>query len=210
MKMKVLLLNGSAKEKGCTNEALTEIAVTFKQEGIESEIVWLGAGPLRDCIGCGGCGKLPCRCVFSDDKVNDVIEIAKECDGFIFGTPVYYAHPSGRVLSALDRMFYSSKKVFQHKPGAAIASARRAGTTASVDVLNKYFTFAQMPVVSSSYWNVVHGATPEEVRQDQEGMQTMRNLARNMAWLLKCLEAGKQQGISLPANEYGNKTSFIR
>lgn len=208
--MKVLLLNGSCKPNGCTNEALTEIAKTLQEEGIDSEIVCLGAEPIRDCIGCLGCKDLDCKCVFADDMVNEVLEKAKECDGFIFGTPVYYAHPSARVLCALDRMFYSSKKVFMHKPGAAIASARRAGTTASLDVLNKYFTIAEMPVVSSSYWNMVHGNKPEEVRQDEEGLQVMRNLARNMAWMLKCIQAGKEQGVSLPENEYSHRTSFIR
>ncbi|MBE5882331.1 MAG: flavodoxin family protein [Lachnospiraceae bacterium] len=208
--MKVLLINGSSKPNGCTNEALTEIAVTLQQEGIEAEIICVGGEEIRDCIGCHGCAKLDNYCMFGDDIVNEIIEKAKECDGFIFGTPVYYAHPSGRILSVLDRMFYASKKVFMHKPGAAIASARRAGTTASVDVLNKYFTIAEMPVVSSSYWNMVHGNTPEEVRQDEEGLQVMRNLARNMAWMLKCIEAGKQAGISVPGNEYTHKTSFIR
>ncbi len=208
--MKVLLINGSAKPNGCTNEALVEIANTLQQEGIESEIVCIGGDEIRDCIGCHGCAKLDNLCMFGDDIVNELIDKAKECDGFVFGTPVYYAHPSGRILSVLDRMFYSSKQVFMHKPGAAIASARRAGTTASLDVINKYFTIAEMPVVSSSYWNMVHGNTPEEVRQDQEGLQVMRNLARNMAWMLKCMEAGKQSGIRKPENEYSHYTNFIR
>ena len=154
--------------------------------------------------------KLDGQCAFNDDCINEILEKAKTCDGFIFGTPVYYAHPSGRVLSALDRMFYAGKKYFMHKPGAAIASARRAGTTASIDALNKYFTIAEMPVVSSSYWNMVHGNKPEEVLQDAEGLQVMRNLGRNMAWLLKCLEAGRNTGVAVPVNEYDNKTNFIR
>lgn len=208
--MKVLMVNGSSKPNGCTATALQEIAKVLREEGIDSEIVCLGGGPLRDCIGCLGCMKLDGQCAFNDDCINEILEKAKTCDGFIFGTPVYYAHPSGRVLSALDRMFYAGKKYFMHKPGAAIASARRAGTTASIDALNKYFTIAEMPVVSSSYWNMVHGNKPEEVLQDAEGLQVMRNLGRNMAWLLKCLEAGRNTGVVVPVNEYDNKTNFIR
>lgn len=208
--MKVLMVNGSSKPNGCTATALQEIAKVLREEGIDSEIVCLGGGPLRDCIGCLGCAKLDGQCAFNDDCINEILEKAKTCDGFIFGTPVYYAHPSGRVLSALDRMFYAGKKYFMHKPGAAIASARRAGTTASIDALNKYFTIAEMPVVSSSYWNMVHGNKPEEVLQDAEGLQVMRNLGRNMAWLLKCLEAGRNTGVAVPVNEYDNKTNFIR
>lgn len=208
--MKVLMVNGSSKPNGCTATALQEIAKVLREEGIDSEIVCLGGGPLRDCIGCLGCMKLDGQCAFNDDCINEILEKAKTCDGFIFGTPVYYAHPSGRVLSALDRMFYAGKKYFMHKPGAAIASARRAGTTASIDALNKYFTIAEMPVVSSSYWNMVHGNKPEEVLQDAEGLQVMRNLGRNMAWLLKCFEAGRNTGVAVPVNEYDNKTNFIR
>ena len=208
--MKVLMVNGSSKPNGCTATALQEIAKVLREEGIDSEIVCLGGGPLRDCIGCLGCMKLDGQCAFNDDCINAILEKAKTSDGFIFGTPVYYAHPSGRVLSALDRMFYAGKKYFMHKPGAAIASARRAGTTASIDALNKYFTIEEMPVVSSSYWNMVHGNKPEEVLQDAEGLQVMRNLGRNMAWLLKCLEAGRNTGVAVPVNEYDNKTNFIR
>lgn len=208
--MKVLLVNGSAKEKGCTYTALAEAEAVLQQEGIQTEIAWLGVGALRDCIGCGQCNTKHPGCVFEEDCINEMIQKAKEADGFIFGTPVYYAHPSGRILSALDRMFYAGKSAFARKPGAAVASARRAGTTASIDVMNKYFTIAEMPVVSSSYWNMVHGTKPEEVKEDKEGLQVMRNLGRNMAWLLKCIEAGKQQGILAPENEYSSKTSFIR
>ena len=204
------MVNGSSKPNGCTATALQEIAKVLREEGIDSEIVCLGGGPLRDCIGCLGCMKLDGQCAFNDDCINEILEKEKTCDGFIFGTPVYYAHPSGRVLSALDRMFYAGKKYFMHKPGAAIASARRAGTTASIDAMNKYFTIAEMPVVSSSYWNMVHGNKPEEVLQDAEGLQVMRNLGRNMAWLLKCLEAGRNTGVAVPVNEYDNKTNFIR
>lgn len=207
--MKVLLINGSSREKGCTYTALTEIADTLEKEGIDWEVVNIGNKPIRDCIACGKCKDLESECVFNDDMVNELIKKAQKADGFIFGSPVYYAHPSGRILSLLDRLFYAGKTAFAHKPGAAIVSARRAGTTASVDVLNKYFTIAEMPVVSSSYWNMVHGNTPEDVKKDEEGLQIMRNLGKNMAWLLKCIEAGKQQGIYVPVTESKYRTNFI-
>ncbi len=208
--MKVLLLNGSAKSNGCTYTALAEVAKPLEENGIDTEILHIGGAPVRDCIGCGRCTSLGGVCTFDDDIVNEVIKKAGEADGFIFGTPVYYAHPSGRILSVLDRAFYAGKKNFAHKPGAAVASARRAGTTASIDVLNKYFTIAQMPVISSSYWNMVHGNTPEEVKKDLEGIQIMHNLGKNMAWLFKCIEAGKEKGIDSPVMETGSKTNFIR
>ncbi|MGF6376215.1 multimeric flavodoxin WrbA [Clostridiales Family XIII bacterium PM5-7] len=204
--MNVLMINGSAHSKGCTFTALSVIGETLKEHQIDSEIVHLGAGNMQDCIGCNQCKDN--RCVF-DDICNQIIEKAEKSDGFIFGTPVYYAHPSGMVLSAINRMFYAGKPAFTHKPGAAIASARRAGTTASVDVLNKYFSISQMPIVSSTYWNMVHGNTPEEVRKDLEGIQTMKNLANNMAWLLKSIEAGKSQGLKTPENPIVT-TNFIR
>lgn len=208
--MKVLLINGSANKNGCTFTALSEIAGVLEQEGIEAEIIQVGGNPVRDCIGCGGCAKNGGKCVFDDDIVNELIEKAKGADGFVFGTPVYYAHPSGRILSVLDRAFYAGSSAFAHKPGAAIASARRAGTTASIDVLNKYFTINQMPMVSSTYWNMVHGSCAEDVKQDLEGLQTMRNLGRNMAWMLKCIQAGKEQGVEAPTAERSSRTNFIR
>lgn len=207
--MNVLLINGSAKPAGCTYTALSEVARVLEEEGIRTEIAQLGGEPLRDCLGCGQCAGKG-ACVFGGDGINALIEKARAADGFVFGTPVYYAHPSGRVLSALDRMFYAGGAAFAHKPGAAVASARRGGTTASLDVLNKYFTISQMPVVSSSYWNMVHGNTPDEVRQDLEGLQTMRNLARNMAWLLRCIACGRENGIPAPRRETGFRTNFIR
>lgn len=208
--MKVLLVNGSNRNAGCTFTALSEVAKTLNEEGIETEIFQLGPKPVRDCIACGKCAELDNRCVFDDDVVNTLIEKAAASDGFVFGTPVYYAHPSGRILSVLDRAFYAGGAAFAYKPGAAVASARRAGTTASIDVLNKYFTIAQMPVVSSSYWNMVHGNTPDEVRRDEEGLQTMRNLAHNMAWLLRCITLGKENGIPRPDNAKKYRTNFIR
>ncbi len=201
--MKVLMVNGSPKANGNTAYAMGEIARTLEAEGVESEVFQLGGAPIRDCIGCGKCGELDCACVFDDDVVNELIVKAKEADGFIFGTPVYYAHPTGRILSALDRAFYAGGKVFAHKPGAAVAVARRGGITASFDVLNKYFTINQMPIVSSTYWNGVGGRVPGDAERDTEGLQTMRNIGHNMAWLLKCIEAGRAAGIDAPEAERG-------
>ena len=206
--MKVLMLNGSSKLQGNTYRALLEVGCQLEREGMEYEIFQLGGQPVRDCIGCGKCTDQ--GCVFADDKVNEFIAKAKEADGFVFGTPVYYAHPSGRILSFLDRVFYSSSKSFAFKPAASVAVARRGGCSASFDVLNKYFGISQMPIVSATYWNMVHGRVPGEAEQDGEGLQTMRNLARNMAWMLKCFKLGEEQGISRPETERGNMTNFIR
>lgn len=208
--MNVLLINGSSHKNGCTYTALCEVGGELERAGIVTEVFQLGGGPLRDCIGCEQCSKLENACVFRDDCINELIGRAEQADGFVFGSPVYFAHPTGRILSALDRAFYAGRRAFAHKPGAAVVSARRGGTTASIDVLNKYFTIAEMPVVSSSYWNMVHGNTPDEVRQDAEGLQSMRNLGRNMAWLLKCIAAGKDQGVEIPVSERGSRTNFIR
>lgn len=206
--MKVLMLNGSSKANGNTNRALQEIGMQLEKEGIEYEIFQIGGAPVRDCIGCGQCSEA--GCAFAEDSVNEFVAKAKEADGFVFGTPVYYAHPSGRVLSFLDRVFYCSSSALAFKPGASVAVARRGGTSASFDVMNKYFGIAQMPVAGSTYWNLAHGRVPGEVEQDAEGMQTMRNLARNLAWMMKCFEAGKQAGVKLPEAERENKTHFIR
>lgn len=206
--MKVLMLNGSPKANGNTYTALLEIGKQLNKENIEYEIVQIGGAPMRDCIGCGRCTEN--GCIFSDGDVNEFIAKAKEADGFVFGTPVYYAHPSGRILSFLDRVFYSGGRAFKFKPAASVAVARRAGTTASFDCLNKYFGISQMPVAGATYWNNVHGAVPGEVSFDEEGMRTMRNLARNLAWMIRCFDAGKKNGIPLPETETGNKTNFIR
>lgn len=206
--MKVLMLNGSPKANGNTYTALLEIGKQLNKENIEYEIVQIGGAPMRDCIGCGRCTEN--GCIFSDGGINEFIAKAKEADGFVFGTPVYYAHPSGRILSFLDRVFYSGGGAFKFKPAASVAVARRAGTTASFDCLNKYFGISQMPVAGSTYWNNVHGAVPGEVSFDEEGMRTMRNLARNLAWMIRCFDAGKKNGIPLPETETGNKTNFIR
>ena len=206
--MKVLLINSSAHEKGCTYRALSEVAVSLNKEGIETEIVQL-KDPINDCIGCGACKKTG-ECVIKDDMVNDFVKKAKDFDGFVFGSPVYYAHPSGRLLSFMDRVFYSGSSAFVYKPAAAVVSARRGGTTASLDVIMKHFMINKMPVISSSYWNMVHGNKPEQVENDLEGLQTMRMLGQNMAWILKCIEAGKNNGVSVPVPEEKIWTNFIR
>lgn len=205
--MKVLMLNGSVRKNGNTNAALLEIAKVLEEQGIESEIFDIEE-PVRDCIGCGGCTED--GCTFSDDDVNKFIKKAKDADGFVFGTPVYYAHPSGRILSFLDRAFYSGGKAFMFKPGAAVACARRGGTTATFDVMNKYFGISNMITVGSSYWNIIHGRNPGEATLDAEGVQTMHNLAKNMAWILKCIEAAKEKNVPTPSLELGARTNFIR
>ena len=207
--MKVLLVNGSARVHGNTATALRQIAQTLETEGIDTQIFQLGAGAYRDCIACNRCSDLDGHCVFDDDSVNEFLNLAAQADGFVFGSPVYYAHPSGRILSALDRAFYAGSKAFAHKPGAAVAVARRGGTSTTFDVLNKYFTINQMPVVASTYWNNVFGAMPGEAAQDAEGLATMRNIGKNMAWLLHCIEAGQAAGIEAPEADR-ERTNFIR
>lgn len=206
--MKVLMLNGSSHINGTTMAALTEVGKALGEDGIEYEIFQIGGGPIADCLGCGQCTES--GCIFSDDAVNAFVEKAKAADGYIFGTPVYYAHPSGRIQSFLDRVFYSSGKHFAHKPGASVAVARRGGTATTFDVLNKYFGITQMITVGSTYWNQVHGRNAEDAAKDLEGMQTMRNLGHNMAWVLKCLEAGKEKGLVPPTADRSNQTNFIR
>lgn len=212
--MKVLLVNGSSNKHGCTYTALSEIEKALNAEGIETEIFQIGNAELRDCCGCQGCRKESSegKCIFKDDCVNEFIEKAKNADGFIFGSPVYYAHPSGRLLSFMDRAFYAASYAFAYKPAAAIVSARRAGTTASLDAIIKHFTINNMPVISSNYWPMVHGGQnkPDDVKQDIEGLQIMRGLGTNMAWILKCIEAGKNAGINRPVFEPKIMTNFIR
>lgn len=206
--MKVILVNGSPREKGCTYTALCEVAGALEKNGIETEIFQVGAKPIAGCIGCNVCLKNG-RC-FVDDPVNEFVEKAKTADGFVFGSPVHYAAASGAITSFLDRAFYGKGNVFAGKPGAAVESCRRGGAASAFDQLNKYFTINSMPVVSSQYWNQVHGNTPDEVRQDAEGLQTMRTLGSNMAWLLKCIQAGAAAGITFPEREPAMKTNFIR
>ena len=212
--MKVLMLNGSFNPDGSTSAGLEIMAKTFAEEGVETEIVTVGAKPIADCIACGKCAELK-RCVFANDAVNDFAEKAKTSDGFVFGSPVYYAHPSGRIQSFLDRLFFSTMNAdryasLRHKPCASIVVARRAGTSASFDVLNKYATISQMITVGSTYWNEFHALTKEDVPEDAEGVQTLRNLARNMAYVMKCLKAGRDAGIMPPATKEEVFTNFVR
>ena len=211
--MKVLLFNGSPHKEGCTFTALSEIEKTLKEEGIESEVYHIGAKAVAPCRACRACAKIG-KCVI-DDGVNEFLEYAKDFDAFVFGSPVYYAAAAGGAISFLNRAFFTAfmsgrGEIFLHKPGAAVASARRAGTTATLDQLNRYFTITQMPIISGRYWNMVHGHSPEDVKQDLEGLQNMRILARNMAYYLKCIEAGKKAGIELPKQEEVVFTDFIR
>lgn len=203
---KVLVLNGSPHVHGCTAAALDEVIRTLNGEGIETELIQVGSKNIRGCIACGRCGELG-RCVF-DDLVNEVAPKLEEADGLVVGSPVYYGSPNGTILSFLDRLFYSTGGVSKHlKVGAAIVSCRRGGATASFDVLNKYFTISGMPVVSATYWNQVHGFTADDVKKDLEGLQTMRNLGRNMAFLIQAIADGKG-AYGAPAVEHDSFTSF--
>ncbi len=210
--MKVILVNGSPHEKGSTYTALCEVSKTLNNEGIETEIFWIGSKAISGCIACRACASLG-RCAI-DDTVNVFVEKAGEADAFVFGSPVHYASVSGALSSFMDRAFYSasaaSKRVFYLKPAAAVTVARRAGTTAAFDQLNKYFTISQMPVISSRYWNMVHGSSPEDIMKDEEGLQCMRILAKNTAWFLRCVEAGKSAGVPMPETEKTIMTNFIR
>lgn len=206
--MKVVLINGSPNEKGCTYTALSEICTVLNKNDIETEIIYLGNDPISACRACRACAKLG-KCVISD-KVNEIAPKIAEADGLIVGSPVHYAAASGQVVSFLHRLFYSHSAKFSGKPAACVVSCRRGGASAAFDQLNKYFAIANMPIVPSQYWNQVHGATKEDVLKDEEGLQTMRTLAENMAWLIKCIEAGKKSGISLPEYEPKIRTNFIR
>ena len=207
--MKVLLVNGSPHEEGCTYTALLEIVGALEKNGIETEIFHIGVKPISGCMDCGQCIK-DGLCVVKD-CVNEFIAKSKKADGFIFGSPVHYAAASGGLTAFMDRAFFSSRGgAFRGKPAAAIVSCRRGGATAAFDQLNKYFSISQMPIVTSQYWNMVHGFVPDEVRKDLEGLQIMRTLGNNMAWLLKCIQAGKAAGIDMPEPEKRITTSFIR
>lgn len=203
-----MLVNGSPHHEGCTYTALQEVAKALNADGIETKNFWIGIRPISGCLSCGGCrGAEHCAV---DDIVNVFIDEAKDCDAFVFGAPVHFASANGAMISFMDRAFYSGKKALEFKPAASVVSCRRGGASATFDELNKYFTIRNMPVVSSQYWNQVHGNTPEEVIQDVEGMQTMRTLGHNIAWLLKCIEAGRSVGIEHPEPEEQIKTNFIR
>lgn len=209
--LKVLLVNGSPHKDGCVRTALSKIATALDKEDVKSDVFWIGNQALAGCIGCGSCiGKRKC---FREDVVSQFVQIMDNYDGFIFGTPVHYAGASGGLTSFLDRVFFIDEFNGEHfagKPAAAIATCRRSGATAALDQLNKYMTDCNMPIVPSQYWNVVHGNTPDEIRRDAEGLQTMRTLARNMAWMLKCFSLGKEHGIAFPVHEKHTMTNFIR
>lgn len=209
--MKVILVNGSPHKMGCTYTALCEIQKTLNQSDIETEIFWVGSKPIIGCAGCNKCAQIG-ECTFNEDKVNEFVKKAQCADGFIFGSPVHYAGATGAITSFLDRAFYSNKgnTAFKFKPAASISSARRSGTTATFDQLNKYATISQMPIISSTYWNAVHGNTPEEVLKDEEGLFVMRQLGRNMAFFLKCIKAGVDSGLKVDESEERAVTNFIR
>ena len=205
---KVLLINGSPNAQGCTYTALRVVEKSLNKNGVDTEIFQLGKGPIQGCTGCGGCGRNG-KCVF-DDGVNRLVERLDEFDGLVIGSPVYYASPNGALLAFLDRLFFAAGKKFAGKPGAAVVSCRRGGATAAFDVLNKYFSISNMPIVTSQYWNQIHGNTPEEALQDAEVLQTMRTLGENMAWLIKCIQAGRTAGVPEPVYEKKQSTNFIR
>lgn len=206
--MKVLLINGSPKEHGCTFTALSEVEKVLRKHEIETEILYLGKGPIVGCTACGACFTTG-KCIFKD-IVNETSERLDEFDAIVVGSPVYYAGPNGQLTAFLDRLFYTSGHRMAGKLGASVVSCRRGGSTAAFDRLNKYFTISNMPIVSSQYWNQVHGQTPDDVRRDEEGMQVMRTLGENMAWLLKCIDCARKNGVSEPKYEPGVMTNFIR
>ena len=203
---KVLLINGSPHENGCTFTALNEMIETFEKEGVETVLFQIGNKTIKSCVACMFCRKHG-RCVFDDDLVNEVAEKFKTADGLVVGSPVYFASPNGAVLSFMDRLMYSIGISTHMKVGAAVVSARRGGTTATFDVLNKYFSIAGMPIATSTYWNQVHGFTAEDVKKDKEGLQTMRNLARNMSFMIKAIADAKAK-YGLPEVESRERTSF--
>ena len=206
--MKVLLVNGSPHKEGATYTAINEVAQALNNNGIDTEIMWLGVDPIAGCIGCNTCIKTG-RC-FRNDIVNEFLDKMDEFDGFVFGSPVHFAASSGALSSFMDRVFYGRGARFALKPAAAVVSCRRGGATAAFDEINKYFTISNMPIVSAQYWNQIHGNNAEEAKQDLEGMQTMRILGNNMAYLLKCLDAGAKSGVEKPEIEPKVKTNFIR
>ena len=207
--MKVLLVNGSPHPKGCTYTALQEVAGQLQKEGVESVLLQIGTRPVQDCIACGKCAETG-LCVFKDDAVNEAIGLLKECDGLVVGSPVYYGGPTGSLCSFLDRLCFRKAAPYAGKPAACVVSCRRGGATAAFERLNQFFGMLNMPIVTSQYWNMVHGNTPDQVLQDIEGLQTMRTLAKNMAWLIKCIEAGRKAGIAKPDYEPWTPTNFIR
>ena len=209
--MKALLINGSPHEHGCTYTALCEVQKALTAEGVDSEILWIGTDPVQSCIGCGACAANGSRCVFSDDPVNAALDKMASCDALIVGSPVHYAAASGAITAFLGRMFYAGGRTMRHKVGATLVSARRGGTTAALDQLQKFFIIAGLPLAPSQYWPMVHGNTPDEVMQDEEGLQTMRTTGRNVAWMVKSFAIARKNGVLPPAPETPRKrTNFIR
>lgn len=206
--MKVLLINGSPNKEGCTYTALHELEMTLQANGIQTELLYLGKKPIAGCIACGSCMKTG-HC-FREDLVKNIQERLDEFDGIVIGSPVYYSAPADQLVSFLNRLFYAAESRMAGKVGAAVVSCRRGGASATFEQLNQYFTICNMPIVASQYWNSVHGFTPDDVRKDKEGLQTMRTLGQNMAWLLKCIESGKQNGIKRPEYEARVRTHFIQ
>lgn len=206
--MKVLMFNGSPKAKGCTYTALKEMAKVLNEEGIETEIMHVGAHPQGSCMGCGGCSKTG-ECVYGGEVVEAAKKL-KEADGVVFGSPVHYASISGNMMGFLHRLSWSAGKDLKYKPAAMVVSARRAGTTSALDEIAKIPEFFHMPLINGNYWPMVHGSTPDDVRKDEEGLQIVRNIGRNMAWILKCIQVGKEKGIEHPQPEDPVKTNFIR
>lgn len=206
--MKVLLVNGSSNKDGVVNLALEEVERKLNENGIDTEIFWIGNKAISGCLGCGACFKTK-KC-FINDKVNEFLEKAAQADGFIFGSPVHYAGPSGFIKSFMDRCFYGKSSLFEYKPAASIVSCRRGGAATAFDDLNKYFTISNMLVVGSQYWNQIHGNTKEEALKDEEGLQIMRTLGENMAWVLKLIECGNKNGIKKPIKEKRISTNYIR
>ena len=206
--MNVLLINGSPHKNGCTNAALTEMAKTLNETGIETTIFHIGAAPVGGCVGCGGCAKAG-KCVFGG-SVAEVLPLVEKADGIVFGAPVHYATAAASMLGFMHRLAISGGKYLRHKPAAVVTSARRAGTTTALEAMEKVPQFFEMPLISSTYWPMVHGSKADDVAADEEGLQIMRNLGRNMAWMLKCIEAGKAAGIEVPTAENDKRTNFIR
>lgn len=209
--MRILLVNGSPRKNGTTRAALEVVMETLREQGMETDYMWIGNKPVQDCTACGVCRKKKDnRCAMDPDIVNVLLQKAAEADGYVFGTPVHYAHPTGSLLSILDRMFYAGGDLMRGKPGCSLAVTRRAGATASLQVMNMYFTYNEMQLVSGTYWAMVHGREPEDIRQDLEGLQTVQNMARNLAHQVKAARLAEEAGLQKPRNEYGARTHFIR
>lgn len=207
-RMKVLLINGSPNQTGCTYTALHEVETTLQANGIETELLYLGKKPIAGCIACGACMNTG-HC-FRDDLVQEIQKRLDEFDAIVIGSPVYYSAPTGQLVSFLNRLFFATENRMEGKLGASVVSCRRGGASATFEQLNQYFTIANMPIVASQYWNSVHGFTPDDVRKDKEGLQTMRILGQNMAWLLKCIESGRKNGVRKPEYEPRMRTHFIQ